>query len=390
MDTSVARAMPWRFQSAHPELDFLLAQVAEDIQLSPTQYQKAVEHYRAVGEWLAAPGSPLALAKPRIFPQGSMALGTTTSPWGRVEHDVDLVCEVSSGLWTPLTLFDTMYGRLHDHRTFRLLLTPSKPCARLEYRGDFHLDILPAVRDSAGITRTWVADYAGTGLLVPTLDLRQWKASNPEGFIKWFKSRSVTVRLDWLAKAKLEPLPAQTEAEDRAPLAVAVQLMKRARDVAFNGQGLAPRSIVLTTLSGLHYEGGESVTDIMMGVLRGIRAAIRAAGAGIIRVSNPTNLAENFADSMTKAGQDALDRFAQNVGAKLEELQQPGLGIGRLKEELEKLFGEKPVDAAVRKFAGRHKASRDAGTLTYSPSAGLSVIQSSGSHRAPRNTNYGE
>jgi len=393
MDVSAAR--PLRFQSAHPDLDFLLGRVAEDIQLSPTRYQKAVEHYEAVGGWLAAPDSQLAVFRPRVFAQGSMALETTVSPWGRVEYDVDLVCEVTGGQWTAQTLYDAVYTRLHDNGKFAPLLTPSEPCARLEYRGDFHLDIIPAVRDLADMPRPWVAEYAATGVLVPAPDLKEWSPSNPEGFIKWFKSRAVSVRRDWLLNAKLEPLPEQTEAEDKAPLAVAVQLLKRARDVAFNGKETAPLSVVLTTLAGQHYAGGESVTDIMEAVLHGIRGNIRAVGGGIIRVLNPTNLAENFADSMTKAGQDALDRFAKNVGAKLVELREPGIGITHLKKEMEQLFGEDPVgvaavDSAVRKLAELHKGRRDSGTLTYSPSVGLSVVGAPGTHHAPRNTNYGD
>jgi hypothetical protein len=39
MDTSVAQ-LPARFQSPHPELDFLLAVVAETIELSPTRWRR--------------------------------------------------------------------------------------------------------------------------------------------------------------------------------------------------------------------------------------------------------------------------------------------------------------------------------------------------------------
>jgi hypothetical protein len=395
MDAAKARFGPTRFQSPDPELDFLLAEVAEAIQLSPTRYKKAEEHYRAVGAWLADPKSPFARYNPRIFPQGSMALGTTVSPWGRVEYDVDLVFEVTGGPWIAKTLFDAMYARLRDNGKFAPLLSPSEPCARLEYQGDFHMDIIPAVRDLADMARPWSPEYAPTGVLVPAPDLSQWNPSNPEGFIKWFKSRAVTVRRDWLVRAKLEPLPEQTEVEDKAPLSIAVQLLKRARDVAFNGKKIAPRSIVLTTMAGQHYSGGESVTDIMHAVLRGIREDIRAAGVGVIRVENPTNPAENFADSMTRTGQDALDDFARVVAATLAELQQADLGVARLKQELEKLFGEDQVgvaavDTAVRKFAERHSGMRGAGALTYSPGAGLNIVESNGSHRAPRNTNYGD
>lgn len=399
MDASAARVPLARFQSAHPELDFLLAEVAEAIQLSPTRYKAAEQHYVAVGGWLADPKSPFARFQPRIFPQGSMALGTTVSPWGQVEHDVDLVFEVTGGPWTAKTLFDALYERLRDNGNFAPLLAPLErsrpgPCARLEYRGEFHLDITPAVRGIA-TTRPWLTEYVTTGVLVPRPDLSDWQPSNPEGFIKWFKSRAVEVRRDWLVEAKLEPLPAQKDVEDKAPLAVAVQLIKRARDVAFNGKNLAPRSIILTTLAGKHYVGGESVTDIIQAILLGIRADIRAAGSNIISVPNPTNPEENFADSMKRDGQDALDAFAQRLGAKLAVSQQPGIGIDRLKDEMEEVFGEDTtgraaVDSAIRKLAERHRANREAERQTYSVTSGLSVVQSSGAHRAPRNTNYGD
>jgi hypothetical protein len=371
--------------------------VAEAIQLSPTRFKKAEEHYRAVGGWLADSTSPFARFEPRIFPQGSMALGTTVSPWGRVEYDVDLVFEVTGGGWTAKALFDAMCARLQENGKFAPLLAPleqSKPCARLEYQGDFHLDIIPAVRGMPGMA-PWLKEYVATGLVVPRPDLTDWQPSNPEGFISWFKSKSVKVRRDWLIEAKLEPLPAQNEAQDKAPLAVAVQLLKRARDVTFNGKGVAPRSIILTTLAAHHYVGGESVTAILGAVLGGIRADIRAAGGTVIRVPNPTNPAENFADSMTKDGQDALYRFAADLGAKLTELQRPHIGIDRLKTELEKVFGEDSVgvaavESAVRKLAERHKASRDSRSQTYSPSAGLSLVQPTGTHRSPRNTNFGD
>lgn len=256
------------------------------------------------------------------------------------------------------------------------------------------MDVIPAVRGIA-TTQPWILEYATTGVLVPKPDLSDWQPSNPEGFIAWFKSRAVEVRKNWLVEAKLEPLPAPKDAEDKAPLAIAVQLIKRARDVAFNGKSTAPRSIVLTTLAGQYYRGGESVTDIIHEILRGVRAEIRAAAGSIIRVLNPTNPQENFADSMKKDGQESLDEFAQGLSAKLAKLQEPGIGIDRLKDQMEKLFGEdttgrEAVGTAVRKLAERHKAARDSESLTYSPSAGLSIVLSTGDRRAPRSTNYGE
>jgi hypothetical protein len=56
---------------------------AEALDLTPTQYDDAVQKYQAVGTWLNKPGTLLAPADPLIYPQGSIAIGTATKPVGR-------------------------------------------------------------------------------------------------------------------------------------------------------------------------------------------------------------------------------------------------------------------------------------------------------------------
>ncbi|WP_128970974.1 hypothetical protein [Bradyrhizobium tropiciagri] len=41
-------------------VDVMLADVAIRIQLSPTDYQHAIDHYHAINEWLEREGSPVA------------------------------------------------------------------------------------------------------------------------------------------------------------------------------------------------------------------------------------------------------------------------------------------------------------------------------------------
>ena len=73
-------------------LDELLFDICEDIQLSPTRHGQAVQRYETLGDVLESEASPFRLLGPRIYPQGSMALGTTVKP---VEgpHDLDFVSQ---------------------------------------------------------------------------------------------------------------------------------------------------------------------------------------------------------------------------------------------------------------------------------------------------------
>src|SRR5436190_295449 len=85
----VAKVVP-----AVSSLDDLLHRLCIGLQLSPTDYKLAVEHYQAIGRYLQAEGSPIAKYDPDIYPQGSLRIGTTVKPRGRQEFDLDLVCEL--------------------------------------------------------------------------------------------------------------------------------------------------------------------------------------------------------------------------------------------------------------------------------------------------------
>ena len=65
---------------AQAQLDDLLMLVCEELQLAPSRYRLAVERYGAVSRVLEGEGSPFHGIPLSIYPQGSMALGTTVHP----------------------------------------------------------------------------------------------------------------------------------------------------------------------------------------------------------------------------------------------------------------------------------------------------------------------
>lgn len=363
-------------QSSNPDLDYLLAQVAEDLQLTETHYRTAKSRYEAVGRWLGDPGSPFAKLQPKIYPQGSMALGTTVKPYGRLEYDLDLVFEVNGWTSAAMPLYQAVDGRLGAHGLYRGMLKNKNRCLCLQYQGEFHLDIIPATTDLS---------RGGTSILVPDCKLETWTPSNPKGYAAWFHAKAVALFREKVEKAATEPLPAQVQAAQKPPLAIAVQLMKAARDVMFNGADLAPRSIVLTTLAGYAYTGGTSVGDTLMEVLRDIRARMRACAPQTIEVVNPTNSDEKFSDGFTPERYEALWEYVLRLGDRISELLD--LRGEPLHVALEQLFGERPAKTAVQKFAELQKSKRDANGLTYS-AAGLGLV-TPGEKRVPRNHYFG-
>ena len=73
-------------------LNQILGALADELDVPPSKYEEAKEHYDAVGTWLGEPDSELAPYDPVIYPQGSFALGTAVRPMGDDDYDVDAVC----------------------------------------------------------------------------------------------------------------------------------------------------------------------------------------------------------------------------------------------------------------------------------------------------------
>jgi hypothetical protein len=347
--------------ASNADLDYLLARVARALQLTPDQHALAVQHYEAVARWLAASGSPLAPFNPWIYPQGSMALETTVRPRTREEYDLDLVCQMLATGMTALELYNAVYARLRENNTYAPMLEKKNRCLRLNYAHNFHLDIIPAEPDRV---------RGGTAIIVPDRSLRHWTASNPHGYVAWFTDRS-RVTLAELRK-KIDPIPHPTPSDEKPALTIAVQLMKRRRDMLCDEE-TAPRSIVLTTLAGEYYHGTDCVLTAMMQIVAGIQQRIRDGHPGRITVCNPTNAGEKFCESFEGAGRYAAFKwFINQVEQDLAGIA-AAQGIPELQRVLANVFGGEPVSKAVRSYGELLKAQRDDRTLRFS-GAGIGAL----------------
>jgi hypothetical protein len=187
----------------------ILEQICQALELTPAQHDLAKSRYEAVGAWLA--GSEHALLKSlTIYPQGSVALGTTVRPLAREEHDVDLICFVAgAGVHlAPGALKHSIGKQLQTNGRYKDLLEEKPRCWRLNYANEFHLDITPSIRNPR---------CPAGGELVPDKRLEQWKPSNPRGYQRWFEQRASLAPRIRLAKAalqegvraELEPFPSR-------------------------------------------------------------------------------------------------------------------------------------------------------------------------------------
>ena len=126
----------------------------------------------------------------------------------------------------------------------------------------------------------------------------EWPRSNPKGYAAWFKHRMQT-QLDEAQHVFAEATRAETEEiEDfdvRTPLQRLIQILKRDRDVRYNGDDDKPISIIITTLAAQAYENEADLADAMLSVVPRMRQSIKQHDS-VWCVPNPVNPKENFAD----------------------------------------------------------------------------------------------
>ncbi len=365
---------PWAGSQDH---DYLLLQVAESLQLTKSQFEAAEAAYRSVSSWLNADDTALARLRPFIFPHGSVALGTTVKPRrGQKddEYDVDCVCRLASTSLSSMEVYALVQARLMAHETYRSMLERKNRCLRLNYSGQFHIDILPGV--PTGVR---------TELLVPDREIKEWTRSDPEGFAKWFKARAERPQL---IRADAQPLPEPAPARDKPALAIAVQLVKRRRDMVFDGSEDAPRSILLTTLAARVYNGSYGVGATLAQVVAGMASELRRS-VGRIAVPNPVNEAEDFAESLDDARYEKLRAFMFAF-----EREIAGLATAHgedLREAMKEMFGAEPTVTAFERWGellNKRRVSRTL-TVTGAGKGALGVVSDVSATKVPRHDYFG-
>lgn len=367
-------------EDSQTQLDDLLMLVCEDLQLSPSRYQLAVQRYESVSSALEGVGSPFKGFGLRIYPQGSMALGTTVRPL-EGPHDLDFVFEldISHQLIKPMALLRAFYGFLKQHGTYKELVSLKNRCVRLTYSDEFYMDILPACRDDT---------FGNTCIQVPDRELADWSPSNPKGYMKWFQDRGFSMRRVLMEKAA-EPVPAQQNADDKLPLQLAVQLIKRWRDLYYPDDKLAPISVVLTTLAGWVYQGESSPGLALSGILDRIVTAIEGTelrGERIV-VKNPSNELEDLSERW-RGNPEAYVAFTTGIRNFRREWQRTLNAGPETNRFLEDLFGE-PVQRALVKQARKLQEARKANKLAIG-STGMITVASPSVVPIRSNTFHGE
>lgn len=375
--------------------DFL----AEELDLPEAVYRDMVGKYQQLGAWIREDSKDKFRADSEIYPQGSVKLGTTIPPVDATcGYDFDLVYRrdlAKSGIRQAELVKQTgdqlgrYVGDLRRRGEPVPELVPGRRCWALNYKGRFHMDVLPAIPDEEAYLYT-LRDY-DDAILITDRKLRDWQHSNPKGYANWFYDREEMVLPEFrrmAAKAfnvDVESVPIE---RIKTPLRQAIQLAKRHRDIRYTSDpDDKPISIIITTLAATAYASETDAFDALISIGRKMRDLITFEN-GIWRVENPVNPQENFADKWNERPERAVRFFEwlDTLEADLANAQKQS-DLNQFAKALTPAFGKELVERSLLRFGRRIDDTHQHGELRMSAKTG--ALGSSGVV-VPKNTWYGE
>ena len=351
----------------------VLEKIADDLNLSDTELDNIITSYEAVGTLLNNDTTISLYGDVRVFPQGSIALGTTVKPLSNSDYDVDMVALVLNNDIDLRTLKGIIGDALKKSDRYRnriqKLPNGGKRCWTLNYK-DYHMDILPCKPDPRPATykdiKSVIATHTDDGFTFREV------YTNPKGYLSWFLDKSNS----YLEESKrLFSLEKIKEYPRKTALQKIVQLIKRHRDVYFGSQGslmeqFKPISIIITTLAANAYRGE---TDLLIGlsnVVNGMKTYISKDSFGKYSVINPVNTKENFADKWNDNSQKAsyFFKWYNQLVKDINELKTlTSIDFGN---RLKALFGKENVENVYKYFGDISRKERESGSLKMDKKSG--------------------
>jgi hypothetical protein len=372
-----------RETASYSVLDVMLADIAVRIQLTPTDYQNAVDHYEAINEWIDREDSPLHGLVQLLYPQGGFMIGATTARHSSdADFDIDIMAQVGWPIGIdPELALSTMHSAIRGERGARYhgKVERKTRCSTVHYAG-MHLDLTPAVRLVQREEKTSCIFHSKpSDPNEPKLRL----LANPHGFGQWFLANTPAdevfglyfekasldydrARLESMA-ADADMVPVQLPSYRKSRAVISLQLIKRWRNLAYDYRHAKlrlPPSVLLAYYVATNANKTHTLADELIHQVECIIAALQAAerASRTVQEFNPTcgedELTDRWPADLTEQHVfiDELKAFA----AQLYRLQE-GVSLAEMQRILEDLFGERPARDAIRKYTGQHVADNKAG-----------------------------
>ena len=377
-------------------LDRLYADIAIRIQLSATAHGKAVQRYETIADRLERGDSPLKGLIQRFYPQGSMAIGATiASGVTDDDFDLDMVLQAQYGSLAPKQVLDLLFQAINGKPGSRYYGQARRRtrCVTIEY-SDMHIDVTPAERLPAtperqsNIFHHKAPEDPGRRIIANPYGFAEWfNRQTPDGsFAEQYASRTSAYEASLLVEAAdADPVPRPEPAARKSLAVVALQLLKRWRNVQYQSRGgRKPPSIVLAKLVADAAGQANTLTEEMRHQATSMLAFFeRAHSAGRhIEVANPVCPADVLTDRWPRTIEQQavfLSDLRRLVGC-LKLLDD--CDLDEMKQIMMELFGEGPTAKSFEEFSksmghrikrGRRQHQRNGGRIVLPGAAAAGV-----------------
>jgi hypothetical protein len=324
------------------QLSIILGHIADQIDIPPSKFEDAENKYNAVSRYLGE-DETLSHYSPWIYSQGSFRLGTCIKPIGQDEFDIDLVCQLNvARTVNQRRVFELIGDRLSSNETYSKMLEQKNRCWRLNYAGDFHMDILPGIPD---------VSKHNSSILIPDKELSRWKESNPIGYSEWFYNQMKT-RRDEIMKAMEAQVDDIPEWRIKTPLQKAVQILKYHRDIVFKDDPKdKPISIIITTLAAHAYNNEADLFEALANIISNMYQQFDIEN-GQLAVFNPTNDGEKFTDKWEVYPERRIKclNWLQSLRSGLFSILDVR-GLDKISKSLESIFENNVIQKSIEKYA---------------------------------------
>ncbi|HMN39058.1 MAG TPA: nucleotidyltransferase [Hyphomicrobium sp.] len=408
--------------AGYTALDIMLADIAVRIQLSPTDYQLAIDHYQAIAEWIDNKDSPLFGLVELFYAQGGFSIGATIARHSTDdEFDIDamaqLALKASVDPEAALAILHAAIKRGPDTRYHEKVDRKTR-CSTVNY-DKMHLDVTPAVR-IAGNDRASLIFHSKPedpneqkrSLHANPYGFGQWFIANTpadDAFGRFFEKRSLdfararAYRLMIEQKAETVPVPDQLPAYRKSLAVISLQLEKRWRNLGYDrrhAQLRRPPSVLLSYYNARHANRTRTISEELLHQISAQVAILEAADRDRRLICEFNPACEYRRDELTDRWPGTL--YDQRVfldelvdfATKIHRLRQ-GVRLDVMQAILADLFGETPAAEAIKAQTSQRVADRASGVSLYIPrSASVPPLGSLAvpaiARAAPGNTYFGD
>ena len=244
------------------------------LDLTPAMYRNAKEKYDNLRDFLKEKDNSII-----FYPHGSFMLGTTVRPYKEQmerNYDLDSIClfNKTNEETKPNEIKSQLQNWLEITEKYNSKIDNYPRCITINYADygslGFSIDVVPSAYATENkkvqmMIKGCLPEYCNTAIEVAEVNTEKdrWISSNPQAYVKWFEEINTPFADEnrvqnrrKIYESNMDLYKSEEEVPEyfnKSSLQMAIQLLKRARDVYFSKLGkekekLKPISAIISTI----------------------------------------------------------------------------------------------------------------------------------------------